>query len=170
MVIYNSGDILTSGADLIVHQVNCQGVMGKGLAEDIKKEFPDVFEKYKALCDAKNDLDLLGHTLIVEGKTGPKPIYIANLFAQRFYGQGRRFTDYKALWNCLNTLDNESNTHIVDGAHGFFTTSFRTIAIPYGMGCGLGGGDWVIVSSLIRAIFEDSNYHVQIWKLDKPRF
>lgn len=170
MVTFHSGDILTSGADLIAHQVNCKGVMGKGLAADIREAFPPVFERYRELCCAKGDADLLGQILIVEGKTGTNPIYIANLFAQYFYGQDKRQTDYKALWNCLSILNSASNTHIVYGVKGLFTTSFRTIAIPYGMGCGLGGGDWVIVSSLIRAIFEDSNYHVQIWKLDKPRF
>lgn len=40
----------------------------------------------------------------------------------------------------------------------------KSVAIPYGIGCGLAGGDWNIISELIDSIFSD--YKVTIYKLD----
>lgn len=51
MIIYKDGDILTSTADVICHQVNCKGVMGAGLAKQIKQKYPAVFKLYKKRCD-----------------------------------------------------------------------------------------------------------------------
>ena len=36
------GDILRSDTDIIVQQVNCQGVMGAGLAKQIASQYPEV--------------------------------------------------------------------------------------------------------------------------------
>ena len=45
-----SGNILHSGADIIVQQVNCRGVMGAGLAKQIATRYPDVLAMYKKYC------------------------------------------------------------------------------------------------------------------------
>ena len=37
MVTFHNGNILDSGADIICHQVNCRGVMGSGVAKQIKE-------------------------------------------------------------------------------------------------------------------------------------
>lgn len=169
MVTFHTGDVFKSGADLICHQVNCQGIMEAGLAAEVKRAYPNVFETYKQYC-CRSDESLLGHVLNVEARNGSHKFYIANLFAQRFYGKGHRYTDYEALWKCFLCLRSDDGNQIVRGATGIYIVPIRTIAIPYGMGCGLAGGDWTIVLSFIRALFEDSPYHVQIWKLDKPRF
>ena len=34
--------------DVIGHVVNCQGVMGGGIAKSIKERYPSVYEEYKA--------------------------------------------------------------------------------------------------------------------------
>jgi len=50
------GDIFESKAKTIVNTVNtvnCVGVMGKGIALEFKKRFPDMMKDYKAKCDAK---------------------------------------------------------------------------------------------------------------------
>ena len=41
MIEYCNGDILDSGADLICHQVNCQGAFGRGMAGAIRQRFPE---------------------------------------------------------------------------------------------------------------------------------
>ena len=38
MIIDKIGDILHTEADVICHQVNCKGVMGAGLAKQIRKK------------------------------------------------------------------------------------------------------------------------------------
>jgi len=50
---YKSGDILKSDCEALVNTVNCFGVMGKGLALQFKKAFPEMFLAYKRDCDFK---------------------------------------------------------------------------------------------------------------------
>jgi O-acetyl-ADP-ribose deacetylase (regulator of RNase III) len=45
------GDIFKSSAQTIVNTVNCNGVMGKGLALEFKKKYPKMYEEYKKACD-----------------------------------------------------------------------------------------------------------------------
>lgn len=47
---YLKGDIFDSKAQVIVNTVNCQGVMGKGLALAFKERFPDMFTAYQQDC------------------------------------------------------------------------------------------------------------------------
>ena len=46
-----TGNVLDSNADVIIHQVNCQGVMGSGVAKQVKDRYPVVYEMYKAKCN-----------------------------------------------------------------------------------------------------------------------
>ena len=46
-----NGDIFESDADAILHQVNCQGKMGSGVARQVKERYPFVYELYKQACD-----------------------------------------------------------------------------------------------------------------------
>ena len=47
-----TGDLLKSAAQTLVNTVNTVGVMGKGMASDFKKRFPDMFDDYVKRCDA----------------------------------------------------------------------------------------------------------------------
>lgn len=47
------GNIFESEAQTLVNTVNCVGIMGKGLALEFKKLFPDMYEDYVARCKAK---------------------------------------------------------------------------------------------------------------------
>lgn len=51
MIEYIEGDIFESPAQVIVNTVNTVGVMGKGLALSFKKRYPDMFERYKSVCE-----------------------------------------------------------------------------------------------------------------------
>ncbi len=53
MITYIKGDIFSSPSKIIVNTVNTVGVMGKGIALEFKNRYPDMFQKYKALCDDK---------------------------------------------------------------------------------------------------------------------
>ena len=59
MVEICNGDVLDSGADVICHQVNCRGVMGAGIARQIKKRYYWAYEQYKARCNKYKGADLL---------------------------------------------------------------------------------------------------------------
>lgn len=47
---YRKGDIFESETQVIVNTVNCQGVMGKGLALAFKERYPAMFSVYKEEC------------------------------------------------------------------------------------------------------------------------
>jgi O-acetyl-ADP-ribose deacetylase (regulator of RNase III) len=49
---YQRGDIFESKAQVIVNTVNCQGVMGKGLALAFKQRYPAMFPVYQQECKA----------------------------------------------------------------------------------------------------------------------
>ena len=47
MITYKKGNLLNSNCDIIVHQVNCQKVMGSGIAKQIRDRWPEVFVRYE---------------------------------------------------------------------------------------------------------------------------
>ena len=49
---YNQ-DIFKTECEVIVNAVNCVGVMGKGIALQVKTKYPEVFKRYKNICDKK---------------------------------------------------------------------------------------------------------------------
>jgi hypothetical protein len=44
--------------------------------------------------------------------------------------------------------------------------SGRSLAIPYKMGCNLGGGNWNVVRAIIGSVFDDSPVRLYICKYD----
>ena len=143
MIKHIKCDIFESGADLILHQVNCQGVMGSGIAKQVREKFPKVYEGYKDLCDTySHDRSvLLGKVQVFD--VGDK--YIANLFAQEHYGyDGKCYTDYDELKRCLKNASRYLDWDDV-------------VAIPYLMGCVRGGGDWNVVYKMIEEIFDKND-------------
>jgi len=52
MLEYVADDLLDSPAQTLVNPVNTVGVMGKGLALEFKKRFPEMFARYRAHCES----------------------------------------------------------------------------------------------------------------------
>ncbi|HEC39773.1 hypothetical protein LCGC14_0525690 [marine sediment metagenome] len=50
-------DIFKSEAEALVNTVNCVGIMGKGLAKEFKKRYPEMFKDYRKKCE-KNQLKI----------------------------------------------------------------------------------------------------------------
>lgn len=146
------GDIFESDADMIVHQVNCQGVMGSGIAKQVREKFPEIYKAYKEECTKAK---AFGESLL-----GTNSYYniddngrcIACLFAQKDYGWDKKcYTNYAALRKCLHELKYDAWT-----LSNHYSRPFK-IAIPYLMGCCRGGGNWNIVSEMIEEeLFDDS--------------
>jgi O-acetyl-ADP-ribose deacetylase (regulator of RNase III) len=157
------GDLLDQKTDVIAHQVNCLGVMGGGVALQIRNKYPEVYEGYKNFCH--NELSrigtaqskyLLGKCMVCISDDG-SPV-VANLFGQdRCDGNGR-MTKYDAVYDALVNLRRIMENH-----------KWKSVAFPYGMSCGLGGGSWNIIYAMICDVFESSDIEVRIVKRDiKP--
>lgn len=134
------GNLLDSDASYICHQVNCQGVMGSGVAKQIKDKWPDVYTRYKEMCSAIQPEALLGFAQIIG--VGQNQ-YVCNLFGQLNYGRSHTaYTDVFRLRDACRLVIN----HAQPGA---------TFAMPYRIGCGLGGGDWCEVLDMLTDVFKD---------------
>lgn len=142
MIKHAFGNIFDSTADAILHQVNCQGVMGAGIAKQVRNKFPDVYQNYKELCDKHRTCPstLLGTAQVCAKENRQSDI--VNLFAQNRYGRDKkRYTDYAALRKCLTYVNH--------------TYAGKSVAVPYLIGCGFGGGDWNIVLQIIEDTLKD---------------
>jgi O-acetyl-ADP-ribose deacetylase (regulator of RNase III) len=51
MITYVFDDLFQSPAQVLVNAVNTVGVMGKGVAADFKRCYPEMFAEYQRLCD-----------------------------------------------------------------------------------------------------------------------
>jgi O-acetyl-ADP-ribose deacetylase (regulator of RNase III) len=149
--IFN-GDITKCKADVIAHQVNCQFVMGGGVALAIRKKWPVVYNNYVEMGKQhkKPSNEWLGTCQIVKIDQNR---YVANLFGQDDLGYSKCFTNYSALETALKEL-----------AWQVEYMGLKTIAFPWLMSCGLAGGDWNIVKPLIEKTFEDLDIEIQYWK------
>jgi len=143
-------DIFESNADIIVHQVNCQGVMNSGIAKQVRNKYPEVYLSYMQKCkETLNKETLLGEAqfcLILSNNINSK--YICNLFGQANYGYNGLYTNYNALRKGFKTINEQCKG--------------KSIAIPYLMSCVRGGGDWEVVSKIIEEELKD--YDVSFYK------
>lgn len=147
-VKYFKGDVLDAPQFLVAHQVNCKGVMGSGVAKAIRDRHPYVFKTYyefvrfhKGERTAPSKA-LLGEVQYVfdSGKV------FCNIFSQNEYmPRTECHTDYPAMKKAFQTIKNDYPS--------------EDIAIPR-IGCGLGGGDWNIVTQLLDEVFDDRTVYV----------
>lgn len=152
------GDLLDSGADLIAHQTNCIGGFGSGVAGAIAHRYPEVQKDYYIHCQNNKPNDLLGTVQVapIHDKNG-KLQFIANLFGQLSYGSDSkaRYTSYDGIFDAMTKLrdwaDKMSDIHV--------------IAFPYGMSSVRGGASWNVILEMIKTVFDDSRFEVQVWKL-----
>lgn len=127
-MIIKTGNLLEADELYIAHQVNNLGVMGAGLALQIKHKYPQVFIQYRNEYRTKQ----LGDIQCISVNNH---IFI-NMFSQQGISRYHRTTDYQAFEQALLKVQQ-------------LTQDSKSIALPYNIGCGLAGGDWNIISKLI---------------------
>lgn len=122
-----SGDLTTlTGRFVIVQQVNCQNVMGAGLAKALMTRWPQVASEYHAFCAGRTPQALLGHiqTTIVDPDQ-----FVCNVFGQLRYGRHGHFTNEQALLSACEIIV----------AHA--SRAQLPVFVPANLGSGLAGGD-----------------------------
>jgi len=121
MITYVRTNIFESRADVLVNTVNTVGVMGKGLAKEFKRIYPDMFKSYQDYCE--NGLLSLGKLQLY--KTPNK--WVLNF-------------PTKANWRNPSKLE-----YIEQGLQKFVDhyerLGIKSIAFPM-LGCGNGGLSW----------------------------
>lgn len=138
MIEYKTGDILTENAEALVNTVNCVGVMGRGIALQFSKQFPENYKAYQIAC--KQEQVQPGRMFITETSWLHNPKYIINFPTKRHWRGKSRMEDIEAGLIAL----------VVDVTR----YGIRSIAIPP-LGSGLGGLDWEQVRPRIERAFKN---------------
>lgn len=130
----HKGNLLDIDRGAIVHQVNLRGVMGAGLAKQIRNKYPKVFAEYQ-LAIQRKELALGEAQFIQVGED----LWVCNVAGQSNYGRskGACYTNYEALAIAFKRIS------------AWQLCTKLPVYLPYGMGAGLAGGDWSIVERLI---------------------
>jgi O-acetyl-ADP-ribose deacetylase (regulator of RNase III)/uncharacterized protein YwgA len=123
------GDLFESRAQALVNTVNCVGVMGKGIAEQFKQRFPEMFEDYKRRANRK--LVRLGEPYMFHDRSGKQ---IINFPTKDHWRSASRLADVELGLDYLAA-------HLADWG-------VTSIAVPP-LGCGNGGLEWSEVGPLI---------------------
>lgn len=139
MITCKVGNVLDIPNGIIVHGCNCQGVMGSGIAREIKERFPKVFDVYH-----KGPLRMgeIIPVMVTEKK------WIVNAMTQFGFGHGKRQVDYDAVANAF-----ERTVEFAESLR--LTGNDLPILFPK-IGAGLGGGDWEIIAKIIDQTVPDS--------------
>lgn len=146
-----NGSLFDSDADALVNTVNCVGTMGKGLAKEFAKQFPECVGPYKSACKSKKlrpgSLMFVKLEVKAEFEISSRPAVI--LFPTKDHWRGKS----KLEW-----ID-EGLTNLKLSYKDWGLTS---VALPK-IGCGLGGLDWKQVKSLLEARFSEDPLDVQVY-------
>lgn len=137
MIEYKTGNILAEEVDAVVNTVNCVGVMGRGIALQFKKHFPENFRAYAAAC--RRGEVAPGRMFVLETGSLTPPRFIINFPTKRHWRGKSRLEDIRSG---LAALTDEIQKR-----------GIRSVAIPP-LGCGLGGLRWDEVRPLIAASLE----------------
>ncbi|MBW1668644.1 MAG: macro domain-containing protein [Deltaproteobacteria bacterium] len=136
MIEITRGNVVEANAEALVNTVNCVGYMGKGIALQFKKAFPENFKAYERACRAKGVRP--GKMFVFETSSMWNPKYIINFPTKRHWRGKSRLEDIEAGLQAL--VDEVVKREI------------KSIAIPP-LGCGLGGLDWNTVRPMIEKAF-----------------
>ena len=137
-ITYLSGNVLEPndvyGRKILFHICNNIGVMGAGIARQIKFKWPVAYQKYSELKKEKGLV--LGDVQFVKVE---KNLVVANMIAQESIGMKNGIPPirYESLGKCLKTLYNIARKH-------------NASVVGPRIGCGFAGGKWEKVEPIIK--------------------
>jgi O-acetyl-ADP-ribose deacetylase (regulator of RNase III) len=151
MIIEKTGNIFTTKAQTIVNTVNCVGVMGAGIAYEFRLREPEMFEKYKGLCSAKQ-LDI-GKLWIYETK-------------HKEYANFQKILNFPTKYHWKYPSKEE---YLQQGLEKFVATykekNITSVAFPL-LGADRGGLDKNRSISIMKQYLSQCDIEVEIWHFD----
>lgn len=161
---YVKGDavqaLVDGEVDFLIHCCNNQGVMGSGIAKQIKDKIPEAYTAYKKMFNISSDY-CMGKTSL-----GGKVI---NIIGQDSYGYGsKRYGHYGYIAQGLASVSFEIHNYVdcYDNtqADSYYNNEVK-IGIPYRLASDRAGCDWCIILELIEGIlapeFDIVIYHLE---------
>ncbi|MBK8906694.1 MAG: macro domain-containing protein [Rhodospirillales bacterium] len=143
MITVRVGDLFASKAQTLVNTVNCVGIMGKGIALEFKRRFPEMFRDYEKRCDAR------------EVRLGRPYLYkdLVDHWVLNF--------PTKDHWRSVSKLDD-----IVEGL-AYLQAHYRewgitSLAVPP-LGCGHGQLEWKVVGPTLHRYLSELDTPVELY-------
>lgn len=147
-MIHNvEGDLFDNKeVEVFVNPVNCEGVMGKGIAKEFKRRYPAMFDEYHAFCAA--GLLRRGEVMIWENPDfGRTPRYIFNVATKdKWRNVSKGVWISKGLFSIMSKM---------------YELGLHTVAMP-ALGCGEGRLRWVDAQ---RTIVDATGWYRQRWDI-----
>ena len=135
-------NIFNTECEVIVNHVNCVGIMGKGIALQVKTKYPEVFKRYKNICD-KN---MLKHGLLQIVKTNDKTILN---FPTKMHWKNNS----KIEW---------VEEGLIKFVESYKERGIKSIAFPP-LGCGNGNLNWEEVKLLMLKYLNNLDIKIEIY-------
>jgi O-acetyl-ADP-ribose deacetylase (regulator of RNase III) len=148
MIQYITGNILESGAQALVNTVNTMGVMGKGIALQFKKAYPNNYKAYEKACK-NNELQVGKMFVTVDSNISSGERIIINFPTKTNW---KKPSEYKYIEDGLQNL--------VEVIHA---KKIKSIAIPP-LGAGNGGLNWKKVKEIIEQKLEHLNVDIYVYE------
>lgn len=142
MITYVKGDLFSSPAQIIVNTVNTVGVMGKGVALEFKKRYPEMFVEYQKLCKEKK-LD------------------IGKLFLWRKSDKWVLLFPTKKHWRNPSQLE-YIEKGLMKFSQNWDKMNANSVAFPR-LGCGNGGLNWSDVKPLMEKYLNNLPMQVYVY-------
>ncbi len=148
MINYITGNILESNAQALVNTVNTIGIMGKGIALQFKKAYPNNFKAYAEAC--KKAEIVVGKLFITRDSNLSSGEKIIINFPTKI--DWRKPSEYSYIENGLDDL-----IRVIE------TNQVKSIAIPP-LGAGNGGLEWERVKKLIEQKLSPLDIEIYVYE------
>lgn len=140
------GNIFDSNCQAIVNPVNCLGYMGKGVAQEFKYRFPDMFLEYKLKCERN---ELFPGTLHLYKESSP---WVLNFPTKMDWKHPSKLLFIEKGLKCFS--------------ENYKEYGISSIAFPK-LGTALGGLKWTDVETLMLKYLEPlTNLYVEIYEFN----
>jgi O-acetyl-ADP-ribose deacetylase (regulator of RNase III) len=146
--------------------------MGGGIAKQIKDRYPQAFKadaefhsrEYNVGGGWKGAIGDYSKAVIetqgADSRTNLSHATIYNLYTQSGFSTKQREVNYEYFWRAMKAMQEDLlfNQHELNVR--------QVVGLPYGISCGLAGGNWKIIKAIIEDIFLDSMIECYIVKFD----
>lgn len=153
------GDLLKADVDVVVHQISSMPCKAHGLSKSIAKRFSwadhygqrtQVGNRNLATPETQPACGTIEKSLNPGGIDGPQPKAVVGIVGQLDFGRPGYHLSRVDLSQDSPVLRLQwFQDGLTKACLWAISREFRTIGIPYLIGCGLGGGDWLKYSGII---------------------
>lgn len=142
---FAEGDLFrVRGIDALAHGCNCAGAMGRGIAAEFRRRWPEMYERYRSMC-ASGALSP-GGVYVYDGAG----VTVYNLGTQRHWREGATMAAVRGSVSAMLA-------HAAD-------RGVSSVAMPR-VGAGLGGLAWEDVRRELESIAGGSSVRVVVVSL-----